>query len=224
MSNDDSNESYDSDDNDDTGVAKVKIIAMPMNEFSGHMDEIRENIHYNLQQQLHHQKQQKRKTMVANVRSAMMNLMGWVGSNFSIKDTIVEEFIDSKYLEQLFTELDKDGGGSIDRNELFEGFIEQGAGDRFTEREITLIIDFMDKDGNGSIDFQEFIHTFGYMKIKSMQDLIEKSYLYILFRKIDTDGSGEIDFDELKSFFIQNHLKMKDNEILRLMKQVDEDG
>ena len=65
---------------------------------------------------------------------------------------------------------------------------------------------------------------FGYMEINCMEDLIEKSYLYVLFNQIDDDGSGQIDFDELKNFFISNGIDIDESEIIRLMKQVDSDG
>ena len=150
--------------------------------------------------------------------------MGWVGTQLGVNKDAVDDLISQQYLEGLFKELDKDGGGSIDRQELYDGFIARGAGDRFTAKEILQIINFMDKDGDGEIDFQEFIDMFGYMKIQSMDDLIEKSYLYILFASVDDDGSGSIDFDEFKGFLIDNGIKMSDAEVERLMKQVDEDG
>ena len=154
--------------------------------------------------------------------------MGWLVSLKVIRQEIVngymDELIDTTYLAGLFSELDTDGDQKISRDELYSTFMKYGASDRFTDKEIDLIIDFMDKDGDGEIDFQEFFTMFSYMNIQSMNDLIEKAYLYVLFNQVDNDGSGKIEFPELKEFFKQNGIHLRDDEIYRLIDQVDVDN
>eukprot|EP01083_Nonionella_stella_P113540 334761_1 len=182
------------------------------------------NRHWNIAQQKLHQ-QHSHQSITENIHTFIHNTLDWIGSYFYTKDDLSDdELMNISYLDQLFHELDKDNNGKIDRHELFEGFREGGAGDRFTQREILSVIEFIDLDGDGEIDRQEFIHMFHPMAVRSMEDLIEKSYLYIMFRRIDDDASGSITFDELKSFFAQNNMKFNDSEIIRLMSEVDYDG
>ena len=154
--------------------------------------------------------------------------MGWIVSLKVIRVEVVndymDELIDTTYLETLFSKMDSDGDQQLSRDEIYQTFMEQGATNRFTEKEIQLIIDFMDKDGDGEIDFKEFFGMFSFMNVKSMEDLIEKAYLYVLFRQIDEDGSGKIEFHELKDFFTKNGIQLRDDEIYRLLDQVDIDS
>ena len=58
---------------------------------------------------------------------------------------------------QVFELLDRDGGGSLDAQELFN--VMQDMQLDVTKDEIEAVLKELDKDGNGEIDFDEFLYT-----------------------------------------------------------------
>ena len=62
-------------------------------------------------------------------------------------------------LEGLFKKMDKDGGGSIDINELKEYVVRFG-GDSVSDQDIMAIAADIDTDGNGQIEWIEFLLFF----------------------------------------------------------------
>eukprot|EP00484_Ammonia_sp_Unknown_P021219 CAMPEP_0197038836 /NCGR_PEP_ID=MMETSP1384-20130603/15721_1 /TAXON_ID=29189 /ORGANISM="Ammonia sp." /LENGTH=571 /DNA_ID=CAMNT_0042469331 /DNA_START=26 /DNA_END=1738 /DNA_ORIENTATION=- len=152
------------------------------------------------------------------------NLLQWFIPIKAVDEEKEDELVDVAYLETLFHSLDTDGDKQLTKEELFAGFIQHGAGDRFTESEILTVLHFLDRDGDGVVDFDEFYHLFHRLNVHSMHDLMEKAYLYVLFAQIDDDASGKIDARELKQFFIANDIELADDDIHRLMHQVDTDG
>lgn len=195
-------------------------------------NQLNQNLHDNMRQHRvndPYHKKIRSQFILKNIGSYIGNLMGWIVSLKIIRqkvlnDYYMDELIDTTYLAGLFSQLDKDGDKQISRDELYAAFKEEGATDKFTDKEIELIIDFMDKDGDGQVDFTEFFQMFSYMQITNMNDLIEKAYLFVLFNEIDKDNSGKIEFPELKQFFISNNIQISDDEIYRLLDQVDIDS
>ncbi len=58
-------------------------------------------------------------------------------------------------MRRVFTMFDKDGNGSIDRDELKQVFEELGQ--FFPQEELQKMIDMADKDDSGSLEYEEFI-------------------------------------------------------------------
>lgn len=81
-------------------------------------------------------------------------------------------------LKQLFNKFDKDGGGSLDREEICA--LARGIGHKLTPKELDAAMLEMDQDGEGDVDFVEFYTWWQKNKEKSDGPL-----------KIDTSGGGE---------------------------------
>lgn len=97
---------------------------------------------------------------------------------------------------QVFDMVDKDGGGSIDAEELFNSMKDFDC--NLTIDEITEILEELDRDGNGEIDFEEFLYLMTSMSVqgkgklassvffKSLiitSDMINPCCLYVFRRK-----------------------------------------
>ena len=65
---------------------------------------------------------------------------------------------------QVFDMVDKDGGGSIDAEELFNSMKDLDC--NLTIDEITDILEELDRDGNGEIDFEEFLYLMTGMSVQ----------------------------------------------------------
>uniref|UniRef100_A0A3B0MGI9 Calcium-dependent protein kinase 1 n=1 Tax=Theileria annulata TaxID=5874 RepID=A0A3B0MGI9_THEAN len=130
-------------------------------------------------------------TKTQKFEQAVMLLMA---NKFTSNDEINE-------LSKLFSELDTNGDGTLDRSELIEGYrsIKQNLRDgcsRMTdeeiEEEVDEIIRACDLDHSGSIDYSEFI-TGCIDKLT----LLSKERLKLAFSIFDIDGSGKISNSEL---------------------------
>lgn len=56
----------------------------------------------------------------------------------------------------MFQQLDKDGNGSLSKQEILEGY-EEVFGTPINEEEVERMFKEIDVDGNGSIDYTEFV-------------------------------------------------------------------
>ncbi len=77
---------------------------------------------------------------------------GWVMSYKlrRIKQLMMDKFGDAR---SLFSALDRDGGGSLDRKELATGLYQLGIW--LSPKELQALLDTLDKDGGGDIDIGE---------------------------------------------------------------------
>lgn len=126
-----------------------------------------------------------------------------------------------KELKELFNEIDEDGSGSIDTQELIK--LMQRAGHKVDEAEAKDMIDQFDEDGSGEIEFIEFVDM---MKQHEVEPVTEAD-LSELFKDLDTDGGGTICKTELSVFMRQlmdDEDEFNDDDVDALMGEVDEDG
>ena len=65
---------------------------------------------------------------------------------------------------QVFDVVDKDGGGSIDADELYSSMKEHEPNLNISE--IKEILDELDRDGKGEIDFEEFLYMMTSMSLQ----------------------------------------------------------
>lgn len=112
--------------------------------------------------------------------------------------------------------MDKDGNGSLDREEVLLGY-EEHFGIQMTEENVDAMFKAVDIDGNGSIDYTEFV-----MATMNERDLISQQKLRAAFRLFDKDGNGSISPDEIKTAL---GISDEDGEELnKLIAEIDENG
>jgi len=105
--------------------------------------------------------------------------MAFIASHLTSKD-------EKKDLERIFKSMDKDGNGSLDREEILEGY-EAHFGVPITEEMVDAMFRAVDLDGNNCIDYTEFV-----MATMNEKDLITNEKLKAAFRLFDKDNSGTI--------------------------------
>ena len=89
-------------------------------------------------------------------------------------------------LDDIFKSIDKDGNGSLDKDEVREGW-EQHFGVQLSDLEIDDLFSKIDMDGSGTIDYTEFV-----MATIEQSNLVTTERLRAAFNMIDTDKSGAL--------------------------------
>ncbi|EAN34221.1 Protein kinase domain protein [Theileria parva strain Muguga] len=147
-------------------------------------------------------------TKTQKLAQAVMLLMA---NKFTTNDEINE-------LSKLFSQLDTNGDGALDRSELIQGYksIKQNLRDGCSrmsneeiEKEVDEIIRSCDLDHSGSIDYSEFI-TGCIDKLT----LLSKERLKLAFSTFDVDGSGKISNSELSQILGVSNAPNLFNQIL----------
>jgi len=135
--------------------------------------------------------------------------LAFIASHLTHKD-------EKKDLEKIFKSMDKDGNGTLDKEEVLNGY-EEHFGIPISEEIVDAMFEAVDIDGNGSIDYTEFV-----MATMNEKDLITNDRLKAAFRLFDKDGNGTISPDEIKSAL---GIGEDDDESLnKLIAEVDENG
>ncbi|UKK00739.1 calmodulin-domain protein kinase [Theileria orientalis] len=108
-------------------------------------------------------------------------------------------------LTKLFSELDTNGDGSLDRTELLQGYrkVKQHMSDSCSKmtdeeikKEVNDIIKACDLDHSGTINYSEFITG-----CIDKSTLLSKERLKLAFSTFDADGSGKISKKEITEIF-----------------------
>jgi calcium-dependent protein kinase len=116
---------------------------------------------------------------------------------------------------KLFLSIDKDKNGTIEKEELIEGFEKYWnlKGNDIKDK-VDIIFKNIDTDHNGYIEYEEFIRAAVNPKI-----FISRNYLKFAFSYFDKDGSGDISFKEVKERFMQNQENLNNELIEKLLKE-----
>lgn len=122
---------------------------------------------------------------------------------------------EKKDLEKIFKSMDKDGNGTLDREEVFAGY-EEHFGVAVTEEMVDAMFKAVDLDGNDCIDYTEFV-----MATMNEKDLITNEKLRSAFNLFDKDGSGTISPDEIRKAL---GIDSTDEHLNVLIAEVDENG
>jgi len=93
-------------------------------------------------------------------------------------------------LREAFAVFDKDGGGTISRQEL--GAVLRAFDKNFSDDQLKKIVSKFDVDGDGQIDFAEFLAMMTKQERKDVDELREA------FAVFDKDGDGTISANELE--------------------------
>ena len=108
--------------------------------------------------------------------------------------SLLEEF------REAFNAFDKDGGGSIDREELMDLF--KSLGRAPTDEELDHMIACADEDGNGTIDFYEFATLMAHMMYSHDSPEAQRERLSHAFAIFDETGDGTISSDDIRRVMI----------------------
>jgi len=103
-----------------------------------------------------------------------------------------------EFLTNIFTTIDEDNSGEIDKEELEEAInVTSPHYGREQARRLTKdIFDIADADHNGTIDLKEFLAAGRASKI---DELLRGQQLLAIFNGLDTDGNGKIDEVEMST-------------------------
>ena len=97
-------------------------------------------------------------------------------------------------LNDAFNQLDKDGSGTLTKEELMEGY-RIIYGDNFDEADIDAMINMADENQDGSVSYGEWLMT-----AMDRGKLLTSDKLESLFQNLDVDHSNSISFDEIRNF------------------------
>eukprot|EP00992_Anisonema_acinus_P013142 TRINITY_DN8571_c0_g1_i1.p3 TRINITY_DN8571_c0_g1~~TRINITY_DN8571_c0_g1_i1.p3 ORF type:complete len:152 (+),score=73.95 TRINITY_DN8571_c0_g1_i1:72-527(+) len=120
--------------------------------------------------------------------------------------------------KDIFQEHDRDGGGTISTREL--GVAMRRAGFNPSEEELHATIKDVDQDGSGTIDFSEFLALMARQQFAADPEAEVKA----AFSIFDLDGSGTVSQQELKSVLDSIGSKLKPEELIAMMQELDADG
>jgi len=121
---------------------------------------------------------------------------------------------------KLFNQIDTNGDGKINKEELLKGLKEKIKMDNL-ENVVNIIYKNLDMDNNGFIEYEEFVRA-----AIDKEIFITDHILLFAFKHFDKDGSGEITFDEIEKVFkksIRDKSKVHES-LLKIIKEVDING
>ncbi|CAF0719920.1 unnamed protein product [Rotaria sordida] len=123
-----------------------------------------------------------------------------------------------KELRQAFDLFDTDHSGAISLPELKQALSALGV--RVNDHEARQMFSAIDIDKNGRIEFEEFVEVVAdsYFKKFSRSEILEA------FRRFDHNRDGYIEADELKTILSKLGRHYSNEEIRRMIAQVDRDG
>ena len=105
---------------------------------------------------------------------------------------------DAMELQQVFSELDTTGDGTLNREELINGYRKHFGAD-FNEQRVDQLISMADSSGDGLISLNEFM-----MVSVNQEKFLTQQRLEAVFREIDVDKNHRVSMEELNSFLGQS--------------------
>ncbi|KAK3097454.1 hypothetical protein FSP39_009766 [Pinctada imbricata] len=126
-------------------------------------------------------------------------------------------------LRSLYMKYDKDGSGSLDKNELSSLFKDDLG---LTDSQVEAYCLLLDKDGDAKISFDELVswlksgERFENLKDKSRYNRLQKAVA--MFKKYDKDGNNSLDRNEFKNLFLD--VGGKPEKFDAALAQMDRDG
>ena len=123
---------------------------------------------------------------------------------------------DIQELKEIFEELDRNGDGNINFEEL-----QQGLGKRENAADLLEVLKAADTDNSGTINYTEFLAA-----TMNTQTFLREDYLKTAFQMFDQDGSGKIDRNELHQLLAGDQFKdvYTQEQLETAIKEVDDNG
>lgn len=120
-------------------------------------------------------------------------------------------------LRNTFKSLDKDGSGTLTKEELIQGYLKVFPTKEQAEEEATRIVEQVDTNATGYIDYTEFA-----VAAFNTQKLLSKTKVEQAFKMFDIDDNGFITRNELQE--VMGGIDIDDNMWKEIMKGNDENN
>ena len=101
---------------------------------------------------------------------------------------------EAQELEDAFNLLDKDGSGTLSKEELIEGY-RMIYGDNYNESEVDALLNMADENDDGVISYNEWLMT-----AMNRQKILTHDKLEAAFQGFDVDKSKTVSFQEIQNF------------------------
>ena len=124
-----------------------------------------------------------------------------------------------QHFKEIFSELDKDGDGTLDTK--YVGTIMRSLGQSPTESELRNIIGEVDADKSGCMDFSEFL---GMMADHMKEETDTTEDICTAFSAFDDSGKGVISVEKLKHVLTSLGDALTEEELEELIKSADSDS
>uniref|UniRef100_A0A7S2E4B9 EF-hand domain-containing protein n=1 Tax=Helicotheca tamesis TaxID=374047 RepID=A0A7S2E4B9_9STRA len=121
-------------------------------------------------------------------------------------------------VDKVFKEVDVDGNGEIDKEELKMLFARLDFGDNASEEELERIFVELDRDNDGKISEEDFKHWY----IQSEERI--RSRVKPIFESFDTDKSGTITKEKIRSLLERVEPTVTDEDVNEAMTVMYKDG
>ena len=123
-----------------------------------------------------------------------------------------------KDLKLIFEQIDENGDGILNYDELKRGFKLYYKDENIAEKELDEIIKNIDLDKNELIEYQEFLTS-----VMNPEMLLTDKNLAMAFSAFDTDGSGVLSYEEIKN--VLGILDQDSSDVIKnIMKEIDING
>lgn len=120
--------------------------------------------------------------------------------------------------KEAFALFDKDGGGTITREEFESVYKALGKNDRNVDKEISDLMKVMDADGNGQISFEEF------KRVMLDRENDEEATIRSAFKMFDRDQTGYISAAEIRDVLVNLGDKLTNEEVDEMMRNAEVGG
>ena len=137
------------------------------------------------------------------------------------------------HIQELFNEVDQDGSGYLDRDEL--ALLAGRAGRHLSQRQLDDAMTSMDGDGSGQVDLAEFTAWIEHGRVlppqgsavfQRVSEQLERKVANVrkLFRKFDENKDGTVSTHEFRTGLKNSGIDLTEMEFQQLMETIDEDN
>lgn len=137
-----------------------------------------------------------------------------------------ENTMATEEVEDFFKQIDEDGGGTLDTEEM--RLLMKRLGQPTDGEGFAIIMNEMDGDQSGEVDCAEFLNWWKRAGRQRREEITryndKRREVREIFDEVDTDGSGEVDADEVAQLVQNLGVKMSPCELQEAMADMDSDG